>query len=88
MYVKSPHFFYGFFYLQEGSKVLYQAKDRKMEKTFDALEWLTSMTIHSQAKGNRCFVTIGLIVTSPVEKGVFNISFGNHQLQGRPIAAG
>jgi hypothetical protein len=33
-------------YLQEESKVLYQSKDRKMEKTFDGLERLATMTSH------------------------------------------
>jgi hypothetical protein len=33
-------------YLQEESKVLYQSKNRKMEKTFDGLERLATMTSH------------------------------------------
>lgn len=40
-------------YLQEESKVLYQSKDRKMEKTFDALEWLVAMTSHVPDKGEQ-----------------------------------
>jgi hypothetical protein len=31
-------------YLQKESKVLSQSKDEKMEKTFDALDWLAVMT--------------------------------------------
>ena len=31
-------------YLQEESKVLYQSKDKKIEKTFDALERLATIT--------------------------------------------
>ena len=33
-------------YLEEESKVLYQSKGGKMEKTFDGLEWLAAMTSH------------------------------------------
>ena len=40
-------------YLQEESKVLYQSKDGKMEKTFDALEWLAAMTSHVPNKGEQ-----------------------------------
>jgi hypothetical protein len=29
----------------EESKVIYQAKDRKEEKVFDALEWLAAMPV-------------------------------------------
>lgn len=38
-------------YLQEESKVLYHSKDGKMEKTFDALEWLAAITLHVPNKG-------------------------------------
>ena len=40
-------------YLQEESKVLYQSKDGKKEKTFDALEWLAAMTSHVPNKGEQ-----------------------------------
>jgi hypothetical protein len=40
-------------YLQEESKVLHQSKDGKMEKTFDALEWLAAMTSHVPNKGEQ-----------------------------------
>ena len=40
-------------YLQEESKVLYESKDGKMEKTFDALEWLAAMTSHVPNKGEQ-----------------------------------
>jgi hypothetical protein len=34
-------------YLPEESKVIYESKDGKKEKVFDALEWLGSIDIHS-----------------------------------------
>jgi hypothetical protein len=40
-------------YLQEESKALYQSKDGKKEKTFDALEWLAAMTSHVPNKGEQ-----------------------------------
>ena len=40
-------------YIQEESKVLYQSKDGKKAKTFDALEWLAAMCSHVQNKGEQ-----------------------------------
>jgi hypothetical protein len=38
-------------YIAEESKVLYQSKDGKEQKAFDALEWLAAMCSHVPNKG-------------------------------------
>jgi len=40
-------------YIPEDSKVIYQSKDRKHEKVFDALEWLAAMCSHVPDKGEQ-----------------------------------
>jgi len=40
-------------YLSEEFEVLYQSKNRKMEKIFDALDWLAAMTSHVPNKGEQ-----------------------------------
>jgi len=40
-------------YLREDSKVLYQSKDAKQSKTFDALEWLAAMCSHVPNRGEQ-----------------------------------
>ena len=40
-------------YLPEESKVIYESKDGKEEKVFDALDWLTAMTSHVPNKGKQ-----------------------------------
>ncbi|MGH8658807.1 MAG: hypothetical protein ACREV4_10150 [Gammaproteobacteria bacterium] len=35
-----------FVYLREEAQVVYQSKDGKHEKVFDALEWLAAMSSH------------------------------------------
>jgi hypothetical protein len=40
-------------YIQEDSKVLYQSKDGKEEKIFEALEWLAAMCSHVPHKGEQ-----------------------------------
>ena len=40
-------------YLRDESKVLYQSKDAKQSKTFDALEWLASMYSHVPNRGEQ-----------------------------------
>ena len=40
-------------YIPEESKVLYQSKDGKEEKAFDALEWLAAMCSHVPNKGEQ-----------------------------------
>jgi hypothetical protein len=40
-------------YVLEESKVLYQSKDGKKEKAFDALEWLAAMCSHGPNKGEQ-----------------------------------
>jgi len=40
-------------YIQEESKVLYQSKDGKKGKAFDALEWLAAMCSHIPNKGEQ-----------------------------------
>ena len=40
-------------YIQEESKVVYQSKDGKSEKVFDALEWIAAMTSHVPNKGEQ-----------------------------------
>jgi hypothetical protein len=38
-------------YIREESKVIYQSKDGKEEKDFDALEWLAAMCSHVPDRG-------------------------------------
>ena len=38
-------------YVRDESKVIYQSKDGKNEKVFDALEWLAAMCSHVPDKG-------------------------------------
>jgi len=40
-------------YIPEDSKVVYQSKDGKEEKIFDALEWLAAMCSHVPNKGEQ-----------------------------------
>jgi hypothetical protein len=40
-------------YLSEDSKALCESKDGKMEKIFDALDWLAAMTPHGQTTGKQ-----------------------------------
>ena len=40
-------------YLRDESKVLYQSKDDKQSKTFDALEWLAAMCSHVPNRGEQ-----------------------------------
>ena len=40
-------------YVQDESKVIYQSKDGKEEKTFEALEWLAAMCSHVPNKGEQ-----------------------------------
>lgn len=40
-------------YIPEEAKVVYQSKDGKQEKAFDALEWLAAMTSHVPNKGEQ-----------------------------------
>jgi len=40
-------------YVPEESKVIYQSKDGKQEKAFDALEWLAAMCSHIPNKGEQ-----------------------------------
>jgi hypothetical protein len=40
-------------YLPEESKVIYESKDGKEEKVFDALDWLAAMTSHVPNKGEQ-----------------------------------
>ena len=40
-------------YIREESKVVYQSKDGKSEKVFDALEWLAAMCSHVPNKGEQ-----------------------------------
>ena len=40
-------------YIPEESKVIYQSKDGKQGKTFDALEWLAAMCSHVPCKGEQ-----------------------------------
>jgi len=40
-------------YIPEDSKVIYQCKDGKEEKVFDALEWLAAMCSHVPNKGDQ-----------------------------------
>ena len=40
-------------YVRDESKVIYQSKDGKEEKTFDALEWLAAMCSHVPNKGEQ-----------------------------------
>ena len=40
-------------YVRDESKVIYQSKDGKEEKTFDALEWLAAMCSHVPNNGEQ-----------------------------------
>ncbi len=40
-------------YLRDESKVVYQSKDAKQTKTFDALEWLAAMCSHVPNRGEQ-----------------------------------
>jgi len=40
-------------YLPEESKVIYESKDGKGEKVFEALKWLTPMASHVPDRGER-----------------------------------
>jgi hypothetical protein len=40
-------------YVPEESNVIYQSKDEKEEKVFDALEWLAAMYSHVSNKGEQ-----------------------------------
>ncbi len=40
-------------YLREGAKVVYESKDGKHEKVFNALEWLAAMSSHVPEKGEQ-----------------------------------
>ncbi len=51
-------------YLREEAKVVYESKDGKHEKVFNALEWLAAMTSHIPEKGGRWSDTTAIIVTS------------------------
>ncbi|MBL7203360.1 MAG: transposase [Desulfobacteraceae bacterium] len=46
-------------YISEKSKVLYQSKDGKEEKVFDALEWLAAMCSHVPNKGQQMVRYVG-----------------------------
>ena len=39
-------------YLRDESKVVYQSKDAKQTKIFDALEWLSAMCFHMPNRGD------------------------------------
>jgi hypothetical protein len=40
-------------YLRDESKVLYQSKEAKQNRTFDALEWLAAMCSHVPNRGEQ-----------------------------------
>jgi hypothetical protein len=40
-------------YLRDESKVLYQSKDAKQNRTFNALEWLAAMCSHAPDRRNQ-----------------------------------
>lgn len=40
-------------YIRDKAKVVYQSKDGKKQKTFDALEWLAAMCSHVPNKGEQ-----------------------------------
>ncbi|MCK5186147.1 MAG: transposase [Deltaproteobacteria bacterium] len=40
-------------YLRDESKVVYQSKDAKQTKTFDALDWLAAMCSHVPNRGEQ-----------------------------------
>ncbi len=46
-------------YIPEESKVIYQSKDGKEEKVFDALEWLAAMCSHVPNKGQQMVRYVG-----------------------------
>jgi hypothetical protein len=40
-------------YLPQESQIIYRSKDNRQEKTFEALDWLASMTCHLHAQGEQ-----------------------------------
>jgi len=49
----TPYPVRGRLYIPDESKVVYQSKDGKEEKVFDALEWLAAMCSHVPNKGEQ-----------------------------------
>ena len=56
-------------YLTEESKVIYESKDGKEEKVFDALDWLAAMTSHVPNKGSKWSAIMATIAMPPVAFG-------------------
>jgi len=56
-------------YQPEESKVIYESKDGKEEKIFDALDWLVAMTSHVPNKGSKWSGIMGITVMSLGETG-------------------
>jgi hypothetical protein len=51
-------------YIPEESKVIYQAKDGRQEKVFDAPEWLAAMCSHVPIKGeSRRAGSVTMVIT-------------------------
>lgn len=65
-------------YLQEESKVIYQSKDGKEEKAFDALEWLGACALRYPTRENRWFVIMATRVTSPAEGSKRKTGMGSY----------
>ena len=61
-------------YIPEESKVIYQSKDGKEEKIFDALEWLVAMCSHVPNKGEQMVRYYGFYS---------NVSRGKRKKQGQ-----
>ena len=53
-------------YIREESKVVYQTKEGKSEKIFNALEWLAAMCFHVSNKGEQMVWYSGIMVTIPM----------------------
>jgi hypothetical protein len=64
-------------YIPEESKVIYQSKDGKEEKVFDALEWLAAMCSHVPNKGEQMVRYYGYYS---------NVSRGKRKIHGRDNA--
>ena len=64
-------------YVREESKVIYQSKDGKEDKLFDALEWLAAMCSHVPNKGEQMVRYYGYYS---------NVSRGKRKIQGKDDA--
>lgn len=54
-------------YLPDESTIVYRSKDNRIEKIFDALDWLAAMTTHISNQGEQMAPIMVFISTFPGE---------------------